>query len=204
MKTAVIPLCLAFDLASTAAFSQASDNAQPVHACTLMEPKERVECLNRSQTISPPTPPTGNWIISETVSPLDYTPVVLAVTSSRTDHESFPLQLSLACRGGRTEFVIADHMAGHPEEYTVTYRINDGASISTAAGRPFFGSGTAFKTDVVRLLQSFPDDGSISVQLTPRTGRAREGQFSLHGFKVVREKLASACKWPQAIAGPRN
>ncbi len=203
MRMAVIPLCLAFDLANNAAFPQS--NSEPVshlHACSLMEPAERVECLNKlSQSISPPAP-ASNWTISETISPLDYTPVVIAVTSSRTENPS--LQLSLACRGGRTELVIAGLGIGRPEDYTVSYRINDGGSVMTAVGKPFFGTGTAFKTDVVRLLQSLPNEGHISIRLAPRTGPASEGQFPLNGLKVVRNKLAAACKWPQALAGPRN
>jgi hypothetical protein len=200
---AFIPLCLAFDLAGNAAFSQTdSELGSHLHACALMKPTERVECLNKlSQSISPPAP-TNNWTLSETISPLDYTPVVLAVTSSRTASSS--LQLSLACRGGRTELVIAGLGTVRPEDYTVSYRVNNGASVMTAAGKPFFGTGIALKTDVVRLLQSLPDEGSISVRLVPRTGPASDDLFSLNGMRVVRDKLAAACKWPQAIAGPRN
>jgi len=203
MRMAVIPLCLAFDLASNAAFSQSNNEpGSHLHACSLMGPTERVECLNKlSQSISPPAP-ASHWTISETISPLDYTPIVLAVTSSRTASSS--LQLSLSCRGGRTEFVIAGLGIVRTEDYTVSYRINDGGSVTTAVGKPIFGTRIAFKTDVVRLLQSLPDEGYISVRLTPRTGPASEGQFSLSGSKVVRDKLAAACKWPQALAGPRN
>jgi hypothetical protein len=205
MRRALIPLCLAFDLASNTAFSQGgSEPASNLNACSSMEPTERVKCLNKlSQSISPPAP-GSNWVISETISPVDYTPVVLAVTSSQTDHESSALQLLLACRGGRTELIVAGPGTDRPENYTVSYRINDGGTVLNAVGKPFFGTGIAFKADVVRLLLSLPDEGYISVHLAPRTGPAREGQFSLSGLKVVREKLAAACKWPQAIAGPRN
>lgn len=203
MRMAVIPLCLAFDLASNAAFSQSNSEAvSHLHDCSLMEPTERVECLNNlSQSISPPAP-ASHWTISETISPLDYTPVVLAVTSSRTEGSS--LQLSLSCRGGRTDLVIAGLGIVRTGDYTVSYRINDGGSVTTAVGKPFFGTGIAFKADVVRLLQSLPEEGYIAVRLTPRIGPASEGQFSLSGSKAVRDKLAAACKWPNSLAGPRN
>ena len=42
--------------------------------------------------------------------------------------------------------------------------------------RPF-GAGAAFKGDVVRLLQSFPEEGGITVRLSPRTGATREGSI---------------------------
>jgi len=200
---AVIPLCLVFDLASNAAFSQSSNEpVSHLHACSLMEPTERVECLNKiSQSISSPAP-ASRWTVSETISPLDYTPVVIAVTPSQS--ESSPLQLSAACRGGRTELVIAGLGIVRTEDYTLSYRINDGAPVVTAIRKPFFGAGIAFKTDVVRLLQSLPDEGHISVRLAARAGPANEEQFSLSGLNVVRDKLAAACKWPQALAGPHN
>jgi hypothetical protein len=204
MKAAIVPLCLAFELASNTAFAQSGSEPAHLHACSLLEPAERVECLNKlSQSILPEAP-TSNWVISETFSPLDYSPIVLAVTSSRTANETSPLQLSLSCRGGRTELVIAGPNIGRPEDYTVSYRINGGGAMTIAAGKPFFGPGTAFKTDVVRLLQSLPDDGSIAVRLASRAGPTLEGQFSLTGLKIVRDKLASECKWPRAVAGPHN
>jgi hypothetical protein len=204
MRGAVIPLFLAFDLASNTAFAQSGSEPAHLHACSLMEPAERVECLNKLSQSIPPPASASNWVISETISPVDYTPVVLAVTSSRADHESSSLQLSLTCRRGHTELVIAGPGIGRPDDYTVSYRVNDGAAMATAVGKPFFGTGTAFKTDVVHLLQSLPDEGYISIQLAPRTGPALKGQFSLTGLRVVRDKLASECKWPRAVAGPRN
>jgi hypothetical protein len=76
--------------------------------------------------------------------------------------------------------------------------------VDAAAGAPSFGTGVAFKGDIVRLLQSLPEQGEMFIRLSPRTGVARDGYFSLGGLKLVRDKLAAACKWPQAIAKPRN
>jgi len=49
-----------------------------------------------------------------------------------------------------------------------------------------------------------PRRGDIAVRLATRTGAAQEGHFLLGGLKMVREKVAVACKWPQAVARPRN
>ena len=115
------------------------------------------------------------------------------------------MQLSIYCRNGRTELVVAGSaISGRGENYIVSYRINGDQPVQTAGGTPSFGSGVAFKGDVVRLLQSLPEEGEIAVRLSPRTGVARNGNFSLGGLKMVREKLAAACRWPQAIATPRN
>ena len=88
-------------------------------------------------------------------------------------------------------------VSGRGEDYTISYRVNGGQPVQTAAGTPSFGTGAAFKGDVVRLLQLLPEEGEVAVRLSPRAGAAREGNFSIGGLKIVREKLAAACKWPQ-------
>ena len=72
------------------------------------------------------------------------------------------------------------------------------------AAPPSFGTGAAFGGDVVGLLQLLADEGDFAVRLSKRTGVASEGHFQLGGLKTVREKLATACKWPHAFARQRN
>jgi hypothetical protein len=115
------------------------------------------------------------------------------------------MQLSIQCRGGRTELVVAGSAVSRSSaDYAISYRINDGQPVQLAAGSPSFGTGAAFTGDVVRLLQSLPEEGDIAVRLSTRTGAAQDGHFLLGGLKMVREKVAAACKWPQAVAKPRN
>lgn len=115
------------------------------------------------------------------------------------------MQLTAHCRNGRTELVLAGPaITGRSEDYVISYRINGDAAVQAAAGAPSFGAGAAFQGDVVRLLQSLPEEGNISVRIAPRKGAAWDGYFSLGGLKLVRDKLAGACKWPQAVANPRN
>ena len=152
-----------------------------------------------------PASVTNNWVVSETISPVDYAPIVVAVTPSRDRAESSAMQLTLYCRNGRTELVVAGPaITGRGDDYTISYRINSDEPVQTAAGPPSFGTGAAFKGDIVRLLQSLPEEADIIIRLVPRSGAAREGHFSLVGLKPVRDKLAAACKWPQAISKPRN
>ncbi len=209
MRTAVVPMFVAFEVACRAAFAQSvSDPLAHLRACSLMERAERLECLDRlSRSLTPPQArparAANNWAISETTSPVDYGPIVVATTTSR--EESSAMQLSMSCRAGRTELVVAGPaVAGKGEDYAVSYRIDGNEPVQVAAGPPSFGTGAAFMGDVVRLLQSLPEEGDIAVRLSPRTGATREGSFSLNGLKTVRDKLAVACKWPQAIAKPRN
>jgi hypothetical protein len=176
-----------------------------LRACSLMERTERLECLDRlSRDIAPPARPApgvDNWIVSETTSPVNYAPVVTATTLSRGGS----MQLSIHCRGGRTELVAAGPaVSGSSGDYAISYRINDGQPVQLAAGSPSSGAGVAFAGDVVRLLQSLPEEGGIAVRLSSRAGAAQDGYFLLGGLKTVREKVAAACKWPHAVARPRN
>jgi hypothetical protein len=203
-----ILLSVAFEVASTLAFAQGADGPMAnLRACSLMEREQRLECLDRlSRDIAPPDRSArsgDNWIISETTSPRDYTPIVTAIAYSQTSSESGLMQLSIQCRGGRTELVVP-RPALTGADYSITYRVNDGQPVQLAAGAPSFGAGAAFPGDVVRLLQSLPDEGHITVRISGRSGVAQEGDFLLGGLRTAREKLAAACQWPRAVAGPGN
>ena len=113
--------------------------------------------------------------------------------------------MSIQCRGGRTELVVAGPALSRSNEgYALSYRIGDGQPVQLVAGWPSVGTGVAFTGDIVRLLQSFPEEGDIAVRLSTRTSAAQDGLFLLAGLKMVREKVAAACKWPRAVAKPPN
>jgi len=205
-----IPLSLAFEVASGIAFAQgAADPMAHLRACAVMEQAERLECLDRlSRDIAAPVRAAqggGSWIISETTSPVNYTPIVTATAFSRGGSDGSLMRLAIHCRGGRTELVVSGPaVSTGGMDYTISYRVNDGQPVQLAAGRPSFGTGAAFTGDIVRLLQSLPEDGHIAVRITTRSGAAQDGHFLLGGLKTAREKLAAACKWPHAVAGPHN
>jgi hypothetical protein len=205
-----VSLSFAFALASSLALAQGADDRMAhLRACSLMERAERLECLDRlSRDIAAPDRATrggDNWIISETTSPVNYTPIVTATASSRGGSDGSLMQLAIYCRGGRTELVVSGPaISSGGADYTISYRVNDGQSLQLAAGPPSFGTGAAFPGDVPRLLQSLPEEGHIAIRITARSGTTREGLFLLRGLKTVREKLAAACKWPHAVAVPRD
>ena len=167
--------------------------------------QSRLECLDKlSRDIAPPDRSRGgdNWITSETTSPVNYTPIVTATAFSRGGSL---MQLAIHCRGGRTELVVSGPVVSSGgTDYTISYRVNDGQPVQLAAGPPSFGTGAAFPGDVVRLLQSLPEEGHIAVRMFTRSGAAQDGHFLLGGLNTAREKLAAACKWPHAVARPRN
>jgi hypothetical protein len=206
MRPAAIPLSVAIGVASAVAFAQTNDPVAQLRACSVLERAERLKCLeNLSRDIAPAAGPAraDNWIVSETTSPVDYTPIVAANSSSRGPDAS--LQLSIFCRNGRTEIVVTGPaLSRRGEDYALSYSINGNQPVRLAAGSPSFGTGVALQGDVVRLLQSFPDEGEIAIHLSTRTAVALDGSFSLGGLKMVREKIAAACKWPNAVASPRH
>ena len=205
-----IALLVAFEVASRIAFAQGTtDPMAQLRACSLMEHAERLECLNKlSRDIAPLDRSPGssdNWVVSETTSPVNYTPIVTATAYSRGGPDGPLMKLSIHCRGGRTELAVSGPaVSGSGADYAISYRINDRPPVQLAAGPPLFGSGAAFSGDVVRLLQSLPEEGHMAVRMSNRSGAAQEGIFLLDGLKTVREKLTAACKWPNVVAGPRN
>jgi hypothetical protein len=209
MKAYRFPLTVLFNAVYGIAFAQGSSESMAhLRACSQMERPARLECLETlSRNIAQPARAAAgsdNWLVSETTSPLDYSPIVAAATSSRGGSDSATMQLSIHCRAGRTELVVAGPTVSRSGDYLISYRVNDNPPVQLPAAPPSFGTGAAFGGDVVRLLQSLPDEGEFAVRLSTRTGVASEGNFLLGGLKTVREKLATACKWPHAVARPRN
>jgi hypothetical protein len=148
---------------------------------------------------------TDNWIISETTSPVDYSPLVAATTRSRDSIESSAMQLSIYCRNGLTYVVLAGQaISGRGENYAISYSVNGDKPVRAGVSSSSFGSGAALKGDVVSFLQSLPDQGEIVIRSATQAGSAWEGNFSLRGLKVVRSKIAAACKWPRVNTEPRH
>jgi hypothetical protein len=210
MKRTGLPLPAALAVVSGIALAQGADDPMAqLRACSLMERTDRLECLDKlSRAVAPsarPAPKREGWIISQTTSPVDYAPIATATIASREAASESAMQLSIRCRGGRTELALAGPaISGRGEDYVISYRVKGGQPVQVAAAVPAFGSGVAFKGDAVGLLQSFPSEGELAVQLSPRVGTAQDGIFSLVGLETVRAKIAAACKWPHAVATPNN
>jgi len=207
MKSAAPPLAVALNVACGIAYAQnTSDPMETLRACSATEGQARLEC---PQDLSGKLPPPGRrasdggWLISETTSPVDYSPVVTATTSSVGSSDGGTMQLAIHCRRGRTEVTVAGPaLSRSANEYVISFRLNADTPMQLTAASPSFGSGVAFGGDVVKLLSSLPEDGHIVVRLFTRTGPAQDGQFLLSGFENVRKKMAVACKWPHSVARP--
>ena len=220
MRTATIGAALTLGLASTGALGQdAGELTEKLRACSQLANPERLECLEKlSRDISPPSPArpavssalgvspaASNWIVSETTSPVDYSPVATATASSSKGPNDPAMDLSIHCRGGRTELVISSpSLTRRVEEYVVSYGVNEAKPIVLVVSAAASGTGVAILGDVVRLLASLPGQGEITFRVTDRQGSTLEGRYALDGLKVLLGRLANPCKWPANAGAPRN
>jgi hypothetical protein len=205
--------CFLVALASAGAPAVAQGAGDPMdkpRACPSLTDAERAKCLDRlSREVVPesarPRAASGSestatldsWIFSETTSPIDYSPVVIASATASGAPDGSGLKLSIACRGGNTSLTLtAPGVLPAGERYTVSYAV-DGSSPTTlpAAAAPF-GAGTVLGVDVVRLLVSLPAQGEIAFRIVGRQGGTWEGRYSLAGLTTTRERMAASCKWP--------
>jgi len=206
-------------LASVGALAQGTGDArQKLVACMLPTYAERMACLDKlageaSPTAPPPALPTAapptaaptqapapavsKWIVSETRSPVDYSPVAIATASSSAGRDVI-LQLSIECRGGRTEMVIRSApLMRRVEDHFVSYSINDAPPVAVSIGLSSSGSGIALKGDVAGFLKSLPADGAISFRVAERRGGTLEGRYDLPGIKALVARMAGPCNWPR-------
>jgi len=206
MKLAAILLIIGLGCKGAIAFAQ--NPTTQLRSCVQTEHAARLGCLDKmSRSAAPQQRPTpeDDWVISQTMSPVDYSAIATATTLSRSGTDESPMQLSIRCRAGRTELVLAGPaISRRGGDDAIYYRVNDRPAVQVAAVSPAFGLGVLFGGDVVRLLQSLPDNGEIIILLSSRSGTAYDGTFSLAGLDTVRAKMAAACKWPRASATPNQ
>jgi hypothetical protein len=214
MKPMTLPLSVvALGIISPVALAEGSDPMSQLRACAQLEAAARLQCLEKlSKDIAPPpppaapparSPPADNWLITETTSPVDYTPIVVAIRRALAEHDSSIAQLSIHCRSGRTDLVLAGPAVVPVDVAAISLRADAGEPVTLAAAAPASGPGVAIRGDVVAVLRSLPEGGELTVRVATRRGATHEGRFSMQGLTIVREKVSAACQWP-AAAPPRN
>ena len=200
MKRATILFTATLAIVQGSGLARAADDPKaPLRICSPMERTDQLECLDKRAIVPParPAPRADGWIISQTSSPVDYTPIATATIASREDVSGSRMQLSIRCRSGHAELAVAGPVvSGRGEDYVVSYRINGAQPVQIAAGVAVFSDGVAFRGDAVGLIRSLPGEGELAVHLSPRIGTAQDGIFPLAGLEAVRAKIAVACKWP--------
>lgn len=185
--------------------AQPTDDALArMKTCLRSDGPARLECVDSlwweltGESTPAPVPPGGeNWIVSETTSPVDYSPQITAAILSYSAVENAPSSLAIRCRGTRTELSVStagSWRASGADEFRVAYRINDQPIVETRWAASTGGRTAVFRGDAILFLQALPDDGRISIRVYDWQGPAHEATFQLNGLDAVRQKLAAACK----------
>jgi hypothetical protein len=158
----------------------------------------------------PSKPPDANWIISETTSPVDYSPLITAVMRVPSIAKDAPNTLAIRCRGLRTELLVRTEgtwRASRANEVQVDYQINDQPLVRLQWAVSVDGKTASYKDDAVDLLRSLPEGGRLKINVLGGPGPGHDATFQLLGFDAVRKKIAAACKWApvtdKAAAGKR-
>jgi len=213
MKPAVVLCCI---FAAGPALAQVPPDAvDKLRACSALAGIGRVECLDRlasdigppplSQQEAVPEPPLlTEWVVSETMSPLDYSPVAIA-SSELNANDGAGLQFSIRCRGGRSELVLSSStgFARRPEDYLASYSTNGGTPVAVPLAPATTGPGLALKAEPVRFLGSLPREGRLAIRVVFPNGLTVEGRYGLEQLKAVTARLAAPCNWPQGSrSGP--
>lgn len=205
----VWPVAITLSIASQAVCSQpASDAISRLKSCFQLERALQPECLEKLSRELPDRnnqnaaePAARSWIVSETTSPVDYSPIITATTSSQPVAKDAPATLVIRCRGQRTDLLVSTEgswRASRTNELQVDLGINDQPAVRTLWIASADGRTALFKDDVVRFLRSLPDGGRIIVSVSDWQGPAHQTSFQLTGLDAIRQKIAAACKWTPA------
>jgi hypothetical protein len=202
----VWPVATALSIVSQAVCSQPADDAiSRVKACFQLERALQSKCLeNSSRELADKNNQNSaesaarSWIVSETMSPVDYSPTITATTSSKPVAKDAPASFIIRCRGQRTDLLVSTEgswRASRANELRVDLSVNDQPAVRTQWIASSDGRTAIFKDDAARLLRSLPDGGWIVVSVSDWQGMAHEASFQLTGLDVIRQKIAAACKW---------
>jgi hypothetical protein len=145
--------------------------------------------------------PQPDWVVSETTSPVDYSPLVSAVIRSTSGENDGPNSFAVRCRAQRTEVSLATNGAWGVRRgnvLQVDYQIEDRPSIRQQWILAADGKTATYKDDAVELLQSIPDGAALKVAIADKDNVRREATFQLAGLSAIRQKIAAACKWTPA------
>jgi hypothetical protein len=151
------------------------------------------------KTADVPVRPTGaDWVISETTSPVDYSPLVTGLMHSTSKVKDAPSTLVVRCVGERTELLVRTDgtwNAARGHELRVDYQINDQPAVGLQWILSSDGKTASYKDDPVSFLQSLPDAARLKINVADRASSSHEATFQTDGWDVVRNKIGTACKW---------
>jgi hypothetical protein len=152
-------------------------------------------------------PAASGWLISETTSPRDFSPLFVAKLYALSPIAAdAPQTLVLRCRNEHTEMSLGANGVWRPSR---SADVEVAMPSDRPAARPLrwrlaVDGRTAFMADdPVGLLRTL-SGGRMSVAVTDGAGRTVSATFDLAGIDIVRARLANACRWPNATVESRG
>jgi len=174
----------------------------PRQADAVGEPKDSVKVPPRTSGVAT-KPPESSWVVSETTSPIDYRPLLMAVIRPTSSSEGGPSGLTVRCLGGQTALSIHTEgawRAPHKNALPVDHQINDQSVVRQMWTLSADAKNATYTGDPVALLRLLPEGTRLTINV-PDSGNARhEATFMLAGLEAVRKRIGTACKWPKADA----
>ena len=145
----------------------------------------------------------ADWILSETTSPVDYSPLITAVIRATSDVKDGPNSLAVRCRAQRTELSIRTDgawVAPRGNDVMVDYQINDQPVVRQPWILSADGKTASYRNDPVELLRSIPEGATLKVAVADKGNIRREATFELAGLSGIRQKVGTTCKWALVTA----
>jgi hypothetical protein len=146
----------------------------------------------------PARPQDTDWIVSETTSPVDYSPLITAVIRSTTSLQDAPNTLVIRCLGPRTEVLLRTQgtwRASRSGKLQVDYQINDQPLVRLQWIASADGKTASYTNDAVGFFQSLPEGARLKINVLDSAGSGHEATFQLAGLDAVRKRMAVPCKW---------
>lgn len=140
----------------------------------------------------------SSWVVSETTSPVDFSPLITAVIRPASRLRDGPSNLAVRCRRGRTELSIWSETGWHSarsDAVLVDHRVDKEPIVRQMWSLSADARTATYREDAVELLRSLPDGGLLSISLPDGDNLRREATFLLTGWTAVRQKIEKLCNW---------
>lgn len=197
------------DIVRPTELTRQAEATKPVEASWPLEVAKPVE-MARPVEVDLPSATTlakaeeTKWVVSETTSPVDYSPLVSATIRPRHQVNSGLSGLTISCRAKRIELslrLMGDLDVPRWGEVRIDSQIGDQRAVKQRwIWDEQQGTILFYEGDPVALLQSIPDGARLRLGVGDSKGARHMATYQLFGLDAVRKKVASTCAWPSSSA----
>ena len=207
-----VPLVLAVFAASTL---QAQDSTLRLRLreCTRVTVRlDRLRCFDelvgslRADSAAPDSSGTtgdwraggsGDWVVDESVNPLDDTPMVVALlkASSGAAKSGESAELVLRCLSTKTEVYLNWNAPLGRDGAAVTTRVGNEPALTRRWGLSTDARETFYPADDVAFIKQLVAVGRLVAQVVPVGEDPIVAVFQLRGLEVAAQPLRKACRW---------